>query len=453
MTSQPITESSTASTEGVSRGVGEDGVSSRRNLRINTVALVASNLATGVLGLAFWALAARLVPPREVGIAAAVITSAVMVSTLSIVGIDTLYERFLPVSGNRAKSLLNQGFFLVAVLAGLAGVAVVVFAPGEHLFQSGWAMAGYPLVVMVLAVFTLQDKACAGLGVARWAAVKNLGHAAVKLVALFLLGLAHLAGSIVLAWTVTAAVLASGTLIGLHRRAGSHSRFRLTPRLPPPRQVWSYFGSSSGIAALWTIGPLVVPFILIAKVGPEANAYFAVAWAMISALYLMMHLVMSPYVAETAAHPDHVLALSYRMVGTQCLVAVLASSGLLVFGPLMLGLAGEQYRTHGQSLLHLAAAFLPLAAVVSIYEGFARTTRKMRLVLAVQALSTTVIVVGSLLFAPTLGVQGVGWSYLIAESLSAAILIGPVIVWLRRVARAEAVQMSCDEGVMEERVV
>ncbi|PRC62757.1 AMP-dependent synthetase, partial [Mycobacterium sp. ITM-2017-0098] len=44
-----------------------------RNLRVNTVALIASTAATGVLGLMFWAVAARLFPAHEIGLASALI--------------------------------------------------------------------------------------------------------------------------------------------------------------------------------------------------------------------------------------------------------------------------------------------------------------------------------------------------------------------------------------------
>ncbi|PRC50375.1 hypothetical protein C6A85_69765, partial [Mycobacterium sp. ITM-2017-0098] len=57
--------------------------------------------------------------------------------------------------------------------------------------------------------------------------------------------------------------------------------------------------------------------------------------------------------------------------------------------------------------------------------------------LSVQALVTAVIIAGSWFGARDLGVAGVGWAYLVAEGLSAAILIGPAIVWLRGVGTDE----------------
>ena len=407
-----------------------------RNLRLNTVALIASTASTGVLGLAFWAVTARLFPPAEVGLASALISSAVLLSTMSTLGLDVLYERFLPIAGVRAPALLRRGFLLVAGMGLLTGAVLVAVGPRDPLFQSGWAMAGFPLMVLVLAVFALLDKASAGLGVARWAAVKNLIHAVAKLAAVVALAIWDQAVTIVLSWTLTAAVAALCTYVVLQRRSTTHPRWRQSADLPPRRQMWSYFGSSFGIASLWSIGPLVVPLIVVTQVGQAANAYFAVAWAMISALYLMMHLVVSPYVAEVAAHPEQVATLSWRMVRTMAVVAVAASAGLVLAGPLMLGLAGPDYRAEGHSLLWLAAAFLPLSGVAAVYEGFSRVRRRLALYLSVQAMMTAVIIAGAWGAPRALGITGGGWAYLGAEALAAAILIGPTVAWLRRV-RAE----------------
>ncbi|WP_064284318.1 lipopolysaccharide biosynthesis protein [Mycolicibacterium iranicum] len=409
-----------------------------RNMRVNTVALIASTASTGVLGLAFWAVVARLFPAQEVGLASALITSAVLLSTMSTLGIDVLYERFLPVAGTRAPLLLRRGFLLVAAAGILVGSVLVAVGPRDPMFQSGWAMATFPLMVLTLAVFALLDKASAGLGVARWAAVKNLAHAVAKLAAVAALAVWEQAVTIVLSWTLTAGVAALCTYVVLHRRSRTHPRWQQDADLPPRRQVWSYFGSSFGIASLWSIGPLVVPLIVVTQIGPVANAHFAVTWAMVSALYLMMHLVVSPYVAEVAAHPDQVRSLSWRMVGMLVAVAFLASAGLLLVGPFMLSLAGDEYRSEGGDLLLLAAAFLPLSAVSAAFEGFARVQRKLALYLSVQALVTVVILVGSWFGTRALGVTGVGWAYLAAEGLSALILIGPAIAWLRRVGRDPA---------------
>ena len=421
-------------------------------MRVNTVSLILSNLLTGVLGLAFWGVAGRLYPTKEVGIAAAILTSAVMLATLSILSIDTLYERFLPLAGTRTGPLLRNGFLVVAVTASISSLGLIAFGPREELFHSGWSMAGFPVLVVVLAIYTLQDKATVGLGVARWAAAKNTFHAVVKLAVLLALAATASAVSIVLSWGATAAVAATVVLLAMRRRYRTDPTFLVPPTLPPSKQIWTYFGLSNGLTALWTIGPLVVPLIVLGQFGAVASAHFAVTWAIVNALYTTIHLIVSPYVSEVAANPDKLASLSWRMVQMMAVVMVVGSIGIVVVGPTALSLVGAEYRTQGQGLLYLSALFVPLSAVGAVFEGFARVQRKLGLIIAVRSLSTFLIVAGSVIGVRSAGIIGVGWAYVVAEGAAAAILIVPTVMWLRRAGR-ESERVAIAARIAEEPIL
>lgn len=424
------------------RSLGGVELAAEANLNANTVSLILSNGLTCVLGLLFWGVAARIFPAGDVGVAAALINSALMLSTLSLLSIDRFYERFLPIAGHRTGDLLTRGFLIAAAVAMGGGILLIVFGPRQALFSSTWVMVAYPLFVAVTAIFILQDKALAGLGVARWAAAKNsvlaIGKFLALLAAAYLAGAGALAGSaaastvIVASWGVTATVIAAYVFVLLHRRCRDHPRFQLTPDLPPWREILSYFGSSFGITTMLSTGALVVPLIVVAQAGAAANAYFQISWQFVSALYLTVHLVVSPYVAEAATHPDKIPALSWRTVRMLAAVGCVGSLGLLFVGPVMLSAVGAEYRAGGEDLLLLAAVFIPLSIVGAAYEGFARVQRKLRLQLTMTFVWTVIVIVGSLIATRHWGVTGVGVAYLAAESVCALVLIGPVVVWLRR---------------------
>lgn len=418
----------------------------RRNMTINTAAMIVSSLLTGVLGVFFWGAAGRLYPAREVGVAAALITSAVTLSTMSTLSIDSIFERFLPVAGRRAGVVIKQGVLVVAATSLLSGAGLVLFGPRDQLFGSTLGMISYPFFVMVLAVFSLQDKATVGLGVARWAAGKNAFHAVAKLAVLFFLARSGKGVSIVLAWGATAAVAVIVLLFALRHRYRSADQFQGEPNLPSARALWSFFALSFGITASWAVAPLVVPLIIVSNFGAEANAHFAVTWAVVSAFYFAVSLVISPFVAEVAANPGEVGTLSTRMVQLMVLVNVVGSIGLLTLGPTVLGLVGAQYRAEGEGLLYLAAAFVPLAAIGSVYEGFARVRRTLKLMIVVRFVATIVILVGSVYATRALGVIGVGWAYLVAEAAAALFLFPRVVIWFRQ-ARSGTLELSAEPEI------
>ncbi|WP_420750587.1 lipopolysaccharide biosynthesis protein [Rhodococcus sp. O3] len=393
---------------------------------------MASSAITGLLGLVFWAATARLFPADQVGIASALISSAIMLSTLSNLSLGAMYERFLPVCGNRAGRLLAQGFALVTAFALLLAVGLIVLGPRDTLFESDTLMLAYPALVVTLAVFALQDQTVSGLGVARWAAWKNTAHAAAKLAAVIALAWTGSALAILASWGATAAVAALTVLLAMRAKVVADPRYARDPALPPRRELKAYFFSSYGISALGSLAPLVVPLVVVSRIGAEANAYFAVAWSLVSGLFIMVHLMVGPFVAEAAAHPDKVVALSGRFVRTVTALAVVGGVGMAAAGPLALGLVGDSYRENGSPILYLASAFVPLSVVGAVYSGLARVYRRMTLAVTTQCISTVVIIVGSIVLTDAIGVAGVGWAYLVAELGTAVILIGPLISWLSR---------------------
>ncbi|WP_072688122.1 lipopolysaccharide biosynthesis protein [Rhodococcus marinonascens] len=406
--------------------------SAGRNLQLNSLALMISSVVTGALGLVFWGVAARLFPPDQVGVASALITTAIMLSTLSNLSLGSMFERFIPVAGHRAGPLLVKGFASVALLALAAAVGFIALGPRDTLFENRLEIAIYPLFVVVLALFALQDQTVSGLGVARWAALKNVFHALAKLLAVIVLAATGSALAIVASWGITAAIAVIVLLVSMGLRIRSDSRYRQEPALPSNKELGAYFGSSYGITALGAIAPLVVPLIVVTKVGTAANAYFTVTWSIVSALYIMIYIMVGPFVAEVAAHPDKIADLSRRFVRTISAVAVVGGVGLAFVAPIALGFIGDEYRAEGTPLLHLAAVFVPFTVVGAVYSGLARVYRRLALAVVTQCLAAAVIIVGSVVLSASIGVAGVGWAYLAAETLTAVILAGPLISWLRQ---------------------
>jgi len=408
----------------------------RKNLQLNSLAVVLSSALTSLLGLAFWAVAAKLFPAQEVGVAAATTSSAMMLSVVASLSLGAMFERFLPLAGNRAGGLLLRGYLLVAALAGVLALGLILLGPRHTLFRSGWELAAYPVFVIVLTVFALQDNTAAGLGVARWGAIKNSTQGAAKLAAVVALAATGGALAIVLSWGATAALAVCWLGLALRKRLRADARYTAGPTLPPRRELWQYFGASYGITALASIAPLIVPLVVISEIGPKASAYFAMAWSIVSALYLMLNLLVGPFVAECAAHPDNIKSLSNHFAKLVAAVAVLGGIGLAFVAPILLGFLGSDYRAHGTPLLHLAAVFMPLTVIGAVYDGLARVYRRLTLAVVTQILVTVVVIGGSILTAPSQGVLGVALSYLLAEALAAVILVGPLIRWLRELRAA-----------------
>ncbi|MGA9871729.1 MAG: lipopolysaccharide biosynthesis protein [Rhodococcus sp. (in: high G+C Gram-positive bacteria)] len=412
-----------------------DHKASDRNLALNSLALMLSTVITGGLGLLFWAAAGRLYPVAEVGSASAVITSAVMLSTLSNLSLGSMYERFLPVSGYRARSFVVRGYLTVTAFAFVLGCGFLLVAPVDRMFTSTAEIVSFPAFVAVLAVFALQDQTSSGLGVARWAAGKNVFHAVVKFALLLALFTTARSTSIIAAWAIPAVIASVVVLRSILRNLRTEPRYQIAPTLPPKRELWSYFGSAYGITALGSLAPLLVPMIVVATLGAEDNAYFSLTWSIVSALYILISVLVGPFVAEVAANPEQFNRLTKRFMTMVCIVALGGSFFLAFIAPFGLGIVGESYRENGTIIVHLAALTIPLSVIGSLYDGLARVQRRMRLAVVVQVIATTIIIVGALTLSSSLGIAAIGWAYLAAEAFGAVVLIVPLARWIKELSR------------------
>lgn len=413
-------------------GVGGPG---GPGLETSALSLMVSSAVTGLLGLVFWAATARGYPTGEVGRASAVISSATMLSTVANLSVGSMYERFLGLAGSRTRGLLLKGYALCGTLALLLGAGFLLLGPADRLFTSVWDLLTFPLLVMVLSMFALQDPILVGMRAAPRVAVKNVFHAVAKLVLVVALAFTASGGAVVWSWLVPAAVAAVVVNWLLFRRASPAPSDGDGSALPPVRELLQYFAASYALTVVSGIVPLLLPLLVISRFGAETNAYFAMAWTLAGAATLLLGTVGGPYVAEVASDPDlrRLPDLTRRFERLLVLVGGGGGLALFVLAPWILGLFGAEYAENATTLARLMAASLPLVAIGALYGGLARVYRRMRLAVVVQCVTAAIIVAGALALTRDHGITGVGLAYLGAQVVATLALAGPL--WrLRREA-------------------
>ncbi|WP_019972183.1 alpha/beta fold hydrolase [Mycobacterium sp. 141] len=388
-----------------------------------------SSAATGALGFVFWTVAARGYTTAEFGRASAVISSATLIAILATLSLGRLYERFLPIAGVHTRRLVWSGSAVVLLAALLFGTLFVILGPSA-LFTGRTETLLFPVCVMILAIFTVQDPVLIGIGRTRMVATKNIGQSIVKLVAVAAFIPFATGSAIVWAWVLPAAVITF--LVGFRVIAPVSSRRGGEPDLPPRSELFHFFASSYAIDAVVVVVPLLVPLIIVARLGTTMNAYFSVCWLVISTLGVLVGATSAPYVAAASTPGADLRACTLRFT-VMCGGAALACcAGLLVGAPLILSIVGPQYAEAGTTMLRLMALTLPALALMAIYSALSRLRRKLKLAVSVQVLGGVLIVSGIAVTSPWWGINAVGYSYLATEVVCTLILIGPTVRLLRR---------------------
>ena len=336
-------------------------------------------------------------------------------------------------AGPHIRRLVRQGMALTATTALVVGTVFVLVWPTDTLFASGTERVLFPLCVAVLTVFTVQDAVLLGLRTAAWIPVKSLVFSVVKLA--LLIGLASVLpqGGLVLAWVAPAAVAVGVVVWLLHRTVMPRQMAAAGPRhdLPRPRALAGYAAGEYTTGLMAYLVPLALPLIIVAKLGTEQNAYFAVPWVISTALNMLIWNIAASLVVEAATDEESTRTLARRSLKLSLVVAGGGAVVLLLGAPLLLRIFGTAYAEQGEDLLRLMALAAPATAVTTLYTSVARVRRQVGRVVAVQAAIAVLISALTLLLTDDLGVTGVGIAYLVAEGLVGLLLLFPLMRALR----------------------
>jgi O-antigen/teichoic acid export membrane protein len=406
-------------------------------LHVNALALATSAGLTAVLGLLYWAVAARRYTAAEVGTQSALISAMLLVGGMAQIGADSLLIRFLPVAGRNGRRLAAR-LYGIAACAGIC--AAVAFAAGttvwspalRFLWTNHWWLVVFALSTVVACLYAVQDSVLTGARRAPWVPLENGLVSLLKIVLLAVF--AAFAGSkgIFASWNVptSLAVLIVTVLVFT----------RLLPRRGtvegnlPPRRALARYMVGNYVASLFALASInATPLIVITRLGAESAAHFFVPWAIFNGLQLFATAISYSLIVEAAANEKETVPLFRRaIIHTLATLTPLAALVALV-GPTVLRVLGSSYALGGGPLLRwLAVAAVP-AVAIPLSITLARLQNRPALVIAIQASWSLLILGGSYVALGRTQLEGVGVVALATATTLALVLSLTV---LRPVLRA-----------------
>ena len=395
--------------------------------------LILSTGLTGMLGIVYWVLVARLFRSAEVGVNAGVISSIVFLSGLAQLNLRPTLSRFIPVAG-RQSTRLALGAYASALFVG--GIAATVFLAGSSL----WAQSGpiqtvrdqpilatlFILSTMTWTIFALQDGLLVALRATGWLTIENVIFGIAKLLVVGLLAAGAVGGgyAITASWLLPmliavalVSVLLFGRLLPAHmRRAPATDPLVSAPRI-------ARFAAADYLGSLFALTYVaLLPVIVIDQVGAVAGGQFYIVWVVATALELIPPQMISSLTVDTAADPTtfgpqarRMLIAMFRLLLPVCLVSVVFAENILsVFGP--------TYQAAVPLLRLLVIAIIPYS-LNTLYLALARSMVRTRRIIAVQAALAGIILTLTLVLIGPFGLDGVGLAFLIGHSVVAAVLL------------------------------
>jgi O-antigen/teichoic acid export membrane protein len=337
----------------------------QRALVGTALSLIATTGVTTLLGLAFWLMAARLMPVSAVGYGSAAVSALTLVGTFGMAGLNTVLighfaRRPGDASGMLIAALCASGL-ISAALASAFWLVVTAFAPRATPYLHSGPQAALFIIGSGLTGATLVfDEALLGLLGGSMQLWRNTAFAVAKLgalAALVMLWYDKFGTSIPAAWTVGTALSMVPVAVLLRRRG-----MQLFGA-PQWRALWRLARAS--VSNTWLnnallLPGLALPLLVTGMLSAADGGAFYVAWTVVTIMSLLSYHFTTALYAAGAADPRGLTAklrFTLRISMLTGLVAV----------PLVIVCAHPLLRVFGPA--YAARAAVPLEVLALGYFG------------------------------------------------------------------------------------
>jgi len=418
----------------------------------NGYALVANTGATGVSGLIYWVLVARLYPTDTVGRASAAYAAMNLLAGFTALNFNGALTRFLPRAGRHTAKFIKHSY----LVSSIASVLVTIpFLLTVHLWGPSYSELANPITglffvacVVCWGIFTLQDSVLAGLRSAHWVLLENTVFGIAKIVLLILFASRFVHIGIYLSWMVPCVLvvpLINSLIFG--RVVPRHTAATIDVEPPTNREIGRFLaGDYSGAMFLLATSNLV-PVLVAAMISDVKNtAYFYMAWLVggivdLVAVNMAISLtVEGSFDASSLAHNCRraLKKIGMLIVPTATLIALLAPWGLGLFGP--------EYAKVGAPILQLLALATLPKTLTEVYLGALRAQSRARRVAIVQGIRAVLMLGLTVWLVEVMGLIGAGVAAVVTQ-VAVAAMISPGLWRVLRGDHVPAAQPAIDPAV------
>ena len=372
-----------------------------------------------IFGLAFWILAARILPTQEVGLGIAMIGIGILLSTVASLGFTVALVRFVPGAGTRTgafvgtglsltlgTSIAVSGVFLVGAPYWTPGLAGALATPWQGLlflgFVTGWTG------------FVVLDAAFVGVGAAKRVLQRGVFANGLRLALLAAVGVS--VGTALAIPAVYGVALWAGILLGvgiaLRTRAFGTIRWRVDRTVA--RDMARYAMGNHAVTLLGATVGLLLPTIVLHELGPDDAAYFYIAWQISNMLNLLPAAIQTSVLAESSRREEK--TREHTRTGLLWTYALLLPATAATFGlaSVLLAIFQEGY-TAATPLLQVLLLNGLVQAFNGAYSTRLRVERRLAPLIALTAGFAAVALGGAYALMPSLGLAGAGLSILAAQ--------------------------------------
>ncbi|WP_137725048.1 lipopolysaccharide biosynthesis protein [Prescottella subtropica] len=401
-------------------------------LYVDAASMASAQVLNAALGMAFWAVAALLLSPAELGVMTALLALVTAPAQVIGTGIGDAYSAVMPAAGSALSAVYRSGqriFLGVALPVGvLAGVAGITMLPDVRLH---WSVGALVLVgVVVWGLFVLQNSTLASLGRAGTLPLANGLASAGRIVVLVALAAWANWQPIVVATIVSGAV----AVAVLHRIIGktvvSESEGVRAGRWTAPEAVreLTRLCTQTIPAQTLSIGVLLLlPFLVTVYAGPAQGAVFALSMSIVQALEFVGSSMGTSLVVHASRTPAESSSMALVLFVR---VAVLVAAGgvaLSLAAPFVFGILDPEYLGAGAQLVVILLSVASLIRTVFVvWAALQRSRRDIAPLLRANALFAVVLMIALAPLTLYWGAIGAACALVVAQAVASTAAVRSV---------------------------
>jgi O-antigen/teichoic acid export membrane protein len=395
----------------------------------NAYYLLLNGISGAATGLLFWLIFARLVhlPAADIGVGYAIVALGTTIGLVAKGGLDTALVRMVPGASHREGVRLLWLAILIGSVVALvlsAGLALLSYLGSFAATARSWVLVA--AIAIFLVVTWLQDAYFLAEGEARLSFQRNIVFSAARLLLPILVLAIALPRPVALTWALSLMVSAAAASVFVHRRP-----HRDGSTIARREFLRSAARNISGSAAEFLPGLLLTPLVLAIN-GPEAAAYFGIAWTAASLLFLASSAICRSALAEMVRNKGHEAHAIRRAVRQHWWTVVPGAILGALLAPFVLAIFGNAYSANGAPVMVILCASSLVVAPVYLYLAYLRAHEKpVALVLFPAAMVGALFLLAPLL-EQRIGLRGVAIAWLLANAP-----FGLYAAWKLRLAARE----------------
>lgn len=421
--------------------MSESHFEAHRALTRSGVALISNSVLTSGLGVAYWLVAAHVMPRAELGQGSSLLSALWTVSALAQLNYMRSLPGLLPRARGGADRVLARIYAHVILASLFAGLAFALVAPRVSLtFSYVRSIPGFvflfALSVPIYSIFCIEDAVLATVRRAGIIPFENATYGVLKLLVLMAFvvfvgvrGPSH-GISITLSWILPLVVIVVPVNIFLFTRAVPRAAadFPLTAQKGGAWVRYDFMGY-----LFWLFGTLPLPVLVITVLGPLQTAAFYVPFTIATAVDVMTLNLGNSLTAEMSRTRGRFTTATSLFVWRVWALTALLGVGLAIIAPYVLDLFGSDYRAAATSIFRvLMLAVLPRSilflgiAAVRARAASARAREGGGLILALQSVTCLATFAFGVPAMHHFGALGMAISWLAASSLAAVVAVSVI---------------------------